>query len=107
MLGVVSNRDTPFHDELDALNLKHYFHFTLAGGEVQSFKPEPRIFEHALKLAGTPAQETMYIGDNYFADVVGARRAGLWPVLYDPGNLFPDVECPVIRSFDELPSLLQ
>ncbi len=106
-LGVVSNRDEVFNDELKNLGLADSFHFTLAGGEVQSYKPEPGIFEEALRRAGTSAAETMYIGDNYFADIVGSRRAGLHPVLYDPSGLFPDAECPVIRSFDQLPHLLK
>lgn len=106
VLGVVSNREEPFHKELEELGLKDYFRFSLAGGEVQSFKPHPRIFERALELAGTSANETMYVGDNYFADVVGALRAGLMPVLFDPSRLFPDAECDVIRSFDELHGLL-
>jgi len=78
----------------------------LAGGEVQSFKSHPRIFERALELSGTSANETMYVGDNYFADVVGALRSGLMPVLFDPSLLFPDAECDVIRSFEELHGLL-
>lgn len=106
VLGVVSNRDEPFHTELEELGLKDYFRFALAGGEVQSFKPHPRIFERALELSGTAANETMYIGDNYFADVVGALRSGLLPVLFDPSSLFPDAECEVIRSYDEFYSLL-
>lgn len=106
VLGVVSNRGEPFHDELESLGLKPYFDFTLAGGEVDSYKPDPGIFEHALKLAGASAHETIYIGDNYFADVVGSLRAGLTPVLYDPSLLFPEAECAVIRSFEELHELL-
>src|SRR5690606_14040399 len=106
VLGVVTNREDPVHDELKNLNLDSFFNFSLAGGEVGSFKPEPRIFEQALERAGTSAAETMYIGDNYFADIIGSLRAGLRPVLYDPSHLFPDVECAVIRSFDELPDLL-
>jgi len=106
-LGVVSNRDDPFQDELNNLKLEHYFQFILAAGEIKSYKPDTLIFERALEIAGTSAQETMYIGDNYFADVVGSRRAGLMPVLYDPIHLFPDADCTVIQSFSELPELLQ
>jgi FMN phosphatase YigB (HAD superfamily) len=51
-----------------------------------------------LSWPGSPEQ-TLYIGDNYFADVVGARRAGLRPVLYDPKGLFHEPGCPVIASF--------
>jgi HAD superfamily hydrolase (TIGR01549 family) len=107
VLGVVSNREEPYHDEIKSIKLDSYFQFVLAGGEVNSFKPQALIFERALELAGTSAQETMYIGDNYFADVVGARRAGLIPVLYDPISLFPDAGCAIIKSFAELPDLLK
>lgn len=105
-LGVVSNRDKPYHDELKKLKLDSYFQFSLAGGELQSFKPDIRIFQRGLEMAGASAHETMYIGDNYFADIVGSLRAGLVPVLYDPGSLFPDAECDIIRSFDDLHRLL-
>lgn len=107
VLGLVSNRDDPYHDEIKNMKLDSYFKFILAGGEVNAFKPDKLIFDHALKLAGTSASETMYIGDNYFADVVGARRAGLIPVLYDPDSLFPDAGCTIIKSFAELPALLK
>lgn len=107
VLGLVSNRDDPYHDEIKNMKLDSYFKFILAGGEVNAFKPDKLIFDHALKLAGTSASETMYIGDNYFADVVGARRAGLIPVLYDPDSLFPDAGCAIIKSFAELPALLK
>jgi len=106
VLGVVSNRDDPFHDELKELKLDSYFKFSLAGGEVNSFKPDPRIFEHALELSGTSANETIYVGDNYFADIIGSRRAGLVPVLLDPSGLFPEADCAVIKSFHEFPDLL-
>jgi FMN phosphatase YigB (HAD superfamily) len=47
------------------------------------------------------------VGDNYFADVVGARRAGLQPVLYDPRALYPEADCPIITSFDQLIPVLK
>lgn len=106
VMGVVSNREEPYQSELDELQLSSYFKFSLAGGEVKSFKPDRRIFERALEMAGTAAAETMYVGDNYFADVVGSQRAGMIPMLYDPIRLFSDFECAAIRSFAELPALL-
>jgi len=102
ILGVVSNRDKPYLDELKETGLDSYFDFSLAGGEVPSFKPEPGIFLRALEMAGTDPHETFYIGDNYYADVVGSQRAGLWPVLYDPQAVFPEADCPVIKSFEEV-----
>ena len=107
VLGMVSNREKSFGDKLKELKLDPYFKFALASVEVNSFKPDRVIFERAVEMAGTSAAETMYVGDNYFADIVGARRAGLVPVLYDPVSLFSDVGCAVIKSFDEFPALLK
>jgi FMN phosphatase YigB (HAD superfamily) len=106
-LGVVSNRDTPYQEEIDGLGMKDYFHFSLAAGEVNCWKPDPGIFGHAVKMAGSTPEQSLYIGDNYFADVVGAQRARLRPVLYDPKGLFDEPGCPVIASFDELVDLLK
>jgi FMN phosphatase YigB (HAD superfamily) len=53
------------------------------------------------------AREVIYVGDNYYADVVGARSAGLQPVLYDPLGIFPDADCATIKSFDELNSVVK
>ena len=105
-LGLVSNRDKPVRDEIKELGLD-YFEFSLVAGEVNSWKPDTVIFEHALKKSGTSPEQTLYVGDNYFADVVGARRAGLQPVLYDPKGLFHEPGCPVITSFDELSKILE
>jgi HAD superfamily hydrolase (TIGR01662 family) len=106
-MAVVSNRDKPFQSDLDDHLLSEFFEFSLAGGEVDSYKPEPGIFEHALQRGNVTAQETIYIGDNYFADVVGSRRAGLRPVLYDPEGVFPEADCTTIKTFDELKSILK
>lgn len=106
LLAVVSNRDEPYNELLDTLGLAPYFEYTLAAGEVNSWKPDTLIFEHALEKTGLEASETLYVGDNYFADVVGARRAGLEPVLIDPEGVFPDADCAVIKSITELRSLI-
>jgi len=106
-LAVISNRDQPFRNVLDAHGLSEFFPYSLAGGEVDIYKPEPGIFEHALKQVQVIASETVYVGDNYYADIVGARRAGLQPVLYDPKRIFPDADCVTIQSFDELIGVIQ
>ncbi len=106
-LAVISNRDKPYQAELDALGLAKFFAFALAGGEIQMFKPSPGIFLHACARLGVSPAEAAYVGDNFYADVVGARAAGLTPVLYDPRGIFPDPGCASITSFDELPQVLE
>ena len=107
ILGVISNRDKPFRDLLNDHGIGEFFDFSLAAGEVNVFKPDPGVFEHGLQRVKLSANETVYVGDNYYADVVGARRAGLQPVLYDPLGIFPEPDCPTIRSFDELNSIIK
>ncbi len=107
ILAVLSNRDKPFVDVLESHRILEFFDFSLAGGEVNSYKPDTGLFEEALKRANLTPQEAIYVGDNYFADVVGARRAGLTPVLFDPDEIFPEADCIKIRSFPELNSVIK
>lgn len=105
-LGLVSNRSTPFVDELERMGLAAYFDFVIAAGEVNAWKPEPEIFEHALDRCDLKPEQAVYVGDNYYADIIGAQNAGLLPVLIDPDHLFPEATCAVIRTIGELPALL-
>jgi FMN phosphatase YigB (HAD superfamily) len=107
LMAVLSNRDKPFTDVLESHHIREFFEFSMAGGEVDSYKPEPGLFEHALKRANLAAHEAMYVGDNYYADVIGSRRAGLMPVLYDTDGIFPEADCTTIKTFDELNSLVK
>jgi len=106
LLGVVSNRDQPFSEELRKLGLEEFFSVTVSGGEAGSKKPEAAIFHYTLAKTGTAPGETMYIGDNFFADVIGARRAGIHPVLLDTDGIFHQPGCPSIKSLTEIPGLL-
>jgi putative hydrolase of the HAD superfamily len=106
-LGVLTNRNESCDDELVELGLMPYFDFALAAGQVGSWKPHPGIFEAALELSGTTPAESIYVGDNFYADIKGARNAGLQPVLIDPRDLFPDAGCPRIEDLTPLPSLVQ
>lgn len=106
-LGVVSNRSQPYRVYLEELQLAEYFELILAAGEVDIWKPDPEIFHHALAQMQTTPEKTLYVGDNYYADIVGAQNAGLLPVLVDPDGVFPDVECPTICTLGELQGLLE
>jgi FMN phosphatase YigB (HAD superfamily) len=107
ILAVISNRDKPFQELLNDHGIGEFFDFSLAAGEVNVFKPDPGVFEHALRRVNLSPQDAMYVGDNYYADVVGARAAGLRPILYDPLGIFPEPDCEMIKAFDELKSILK
>ena len=101
-LGLVSNRSLPFQEELNNLGLDKHFHFSFTAGEVNSWKPDRKIFHHALALAESKPEESIYIGDNYYADILGAKKWGLFPVLYDPADTFPEADCTVIQCLSDL-----
>jgi HAD superfamily hydrolase (TIGR01549 family) len=105
-LAILSNRRQPCLEELETLGLGEYFDFALVAGEVSAWKPDPVIFRHALDRLGVPAAQTLYIGDNYYADILGAQNAGLQPILLDPQGFFPEAECPVIDTLGDLCRLL-
>jgi putative hydrolase of the HAD superfamily len=106
-LGVVSNRTNPFGELLETLGLRAYFDYLLAAGEIQAWKPEPHIFRHAMSQLGVDPGQTLYVGDNYYADVIGAERAGIRPILLDPEGTFDDAACTVIRALGEIVQVLE
>jgi len=82
-LAVVSNWDLALPTLLAELGLAEFFAFILPSAEVGVEKPDGRIFELALQRLGLEPQEVVHIGDNYEADVIGARAAGITPILLD------------------------
>jgi HAD superfamily hydrolase (TIGR01549 family) len=102
VIGLVSNRMHALTKTVEEHNLTGLFDFTLAAGEAGAWKPKPRIFEIAVQMAGVEAANATYVGDNYYADILGAQGAGLTPILIDRRGLFPEAECRVIKSIGEL-----
>jgi HAD superfamily hydrolase (TIGR01509 family) len=102
ILGVVSNSDGRIESAFEQAGLWSYFDFFIDSFLVGVEKPDPRIFRLAIERAGVDASEAAYVGDLYPVDVVGARSAGLVPILYDPFDLNREADCLRIRSIDEL-----
>lgn len=59
---------------LDNSKLMHYFKAIVDCGEVQAYKPMPELFERTLTLLDVTSSETVFVGDEYYADMVGAKR---------------------------------
>ena len=106
-VGLVSNRSNPCQEECEQLGLLHHFEFAYVAAEVDAWKPDPRIFDRALEETGSSPDKVLYVGDNYYADIVGAKNAGLQPVLLDTNDVFPDADCAVIREIGDLIELIQ
>lgn len=107
ILGVVSNRLHPFHDVLEQLEITGWFDMTLAAGEIGCWKPNVAIFHHARShFPDLAAAECVYVGDNYFADGLGASRAGMMPVIYDPDGLYGGSQMNCIETLPEITAVL-
>lgn len=105
-LAVVSNRSNNFDDELRDLKLDGFFDLTIAAGTINSWKPEAKIFLHSVEILGIRPDQALYVGDNYYADILGARNAGLRQALVDSDGVFPDADCPVIDSVADIGRVL-
>jgi putative hydrolase of the HAD superfamily len=70
-------------------------------------KPDPAIFGFALEPLQLRAEQCLYIGDSYRYDVIGATRAGLQVVHYDPYDLHEDATHARARSLDQVAELLE
>lgn len=92
-LSVISNANGTVREKLRRVGLLGFFETVLDSHEEGVEKPDPRIFRNALERTGTKAEESIYVGDIYHIDVVGARAAGMEPVLLDPADLHRDKPC--------------
>ena len=102
VVGCVSNADGTVDRLLAGAGFAPHLAFVVDSGAVGIEKPDPRIFAMALALADATPDEALYVGDLYPVDVVGARRAGIEPVLLDPLGRYGDRDC---RTSPDVPTL--
>ena len=100
--AVVSNADGRVEALLHAAGLGAHLELVVDSHYEGIEKPDPEIFHRALARMGVRAERAVYVGDIYAIDVVGARAAGLAPVLIDAVGTYPEVDCPRIERLAEL-----
>jgi HAD superfamily hydrolase (TIGR01509 family) len=101
-LVVVSNANGRLHHMFGRIGLLDAFDLVLDSHHEGVEKPDPRYFEIALQRSGATAASTIHVGDLYHVDVVGARAAGITPVLFDAADLYPGADCRRVRSLTQL-----
>lgn len=104
-LAVVSNWDSRLIEICNRLELTRLMEFVVASAAVGMEKPDRRIFDIALSMAGVSADQAVHVGDDYSADVVGARRAGIEAIFLDREGRHPNVDH--VRSIRSLSELLE
>jgi putative hydrolase of the HAD superfamily len=96
-LAVISNADGRVEGLMEGAGIRHFFEFVLDSELEGVEKPHPEIFLRACNRMGVEPGESLYVGDLYPVDVLGARRAGMEAVLLDP---LGDLDYPVDRIPD-------
>ncbi len=93
-------------EKLDVLGLTDRFDGIIVSGELGIEKPDPRIFDAALAVAGVSADRAVHVGDSLRSDIGGALASGITAVWLNrtgavrgPADPQPDLE---IGSLDEL-----
>ena len=119
-MGIVSNiiSTSLVPHMLNEYGIAQYMECTVMSSAAGYRKPDPRIFEIALREMGVTAEETCYVGDTISRDVIGAKNAhlGLVVRLNNPSiahrdAAFQGADVPkadvVISELYELPDVLR
>jgi putative hydrolase of the HAD superfamily len=107
-LYVVSNWDVLLVEVLKDLGWMRYFDGVVASGVVGVEKPEPRIFEEALRVSGVGREHAIHVGNDPILDVRCAAEVGIDTVLVDRrGNIEAPEATFAIPDLNGLPGLLE
>ncbi len=93
--------------KMDSSEIAHYFTHVVTSENANAKKPDPLVFQYAMEISGTNASESLMIGDNYEADIMGAKGVGLDTVFYNLfGQQVADPPTYDIRHWKELMAIL-
>lgn len=101
-IAMLTNRNDQVHEFAAEWGVIELFEFIATRDTVGKPKPAPDVYHHLNEMFGIPPSRSLHIGDNPFADVLGAHAAGWQALLIDPDNLFPDWDVPRIPTIHEL-----
>jgi len=84
-----------------------YFDVIVCSDQVGVSKPDPEIFNVALKQSNAKSAHSIMIGDHPEIDVLGANQVGMRGILFDPMNHYkPHPAMEKISELKEIPNLL-
>lgn len=93
--------------KMNSAEIHHYFSHVITNEKAAAKKPDPQIFRYALGVSGAQVAESLMIGDNYEADILGAKTVGMDTVFYNPASLdAPDAPTYDIKHWKELMVIL-
>lgn len=104
--AVISNSDGKIEVVLRRCGIFDCFSSITDSGNVGQEKPHPAIFGAALHAMNADPAESLYVGDVYSVDYLGARSAGMQAVLFDVAGAYREQQVPRVQSLSELESWL-
>ncbi|MCG8683946.1 MAG: HAD family hydrolase [Desulfobacterales bacterium] len=101
--GIISNGDKELQrHKLRKTGIDHYFSTVVISGDIEIFKPDPRIFLHAVEKAGMEPSQCWYIGDQEVTDAKAAKDSGLTGVWLNRKMAGKYEKVPEIISLNDL-----
>ena len=82
VIGALTNGNA----DVRRLDIGPLFHFAIQAGEVGASKPEPAMFEEAMRRTRLRPGEIVHVGDHLVNDVAGAKRLGWYTVWVNRGR---------------------
>lgn len=106
-IAVISNADGRIDAVLSRCGICDCFASITDSGNVGHEKPHPQIFQAALRTMKAEPSDSLYVGDVYSVDYVGARNSGMQAVLFDVAGAYRDREYPRVESLAQLEAWLE
>lgn len=101
-LGIISNADGKVSSVLERTGIAACVQTITDSGVIGYEKPHPAIFEAALRTLNADPEQSLYVGDVYSVDYLGATRAGMQAVLFDVSGAYRGRGLPRVESLEEL-----
>lgn len=101
-IAVISNSDGKIDAVLDRCGIADCFQSITDSGIVGHEKPHPAVFRAALEKMQAQPTDSLYVGDVYSVDYVGARNAGMNAILFDVAGTYRARNLPRVESLEEL-----
>lgn len=101
--GLISNIEKNMTETLQKLGLLSRLDVIVTSQDAGAAKPQPEIFRYAMRRGRVQPAESIYVGDQYQVDIIGARAAGMKAILLDRTGYYGEKpDCTVIRSLGEI-----
>jgi HAD superfamily hydrolase (TIGR01509 family) len=105
-IGVISNADGKIEALLAANGIADCFETITDSGLVGHEKPHPAIFKAALAQMRVKPEQSLYLGDAYSVDYLGAANAGMRSMLMDIAGAYRGTDLARVECLDEFENWL-